>query len=137
MRNYCLLIACLLSLTAEASEARSYTVSYVPFDAQTFKPITREDLACSPGRWSVAVDGDFAEAFRSSLPGAQTFDDLRLRMRAESGSEVWYVDANGTATDGKVYVSLDKAKIEKFLTTDPNGMPNPLAKPATKPEGCR
>lgn len=137
MRNYGFLIVCLLSFSAAASEARSYSISYISFDAQTFKPITRESLTCSPGRWDVVVAGDFVETFRSPLPGAQAFDDLRLRMRAESGDEVWYVDANGTATDGKRYVALDKAKIVKFLTTDPNGMPNPLAKPVAKPEGCR
>ncbi|MFK3648213.1 hypothetical protein ACI2IY_07200 [Lysobacter enzymogenes] len=137
MRGYGLAFVCLCSFACAANESRSYTVSYVAFDAQTFTPITRETLTCSSGRWNVTVHGGFAEAFGSPLPAAQAFDDLRVRMRAESGSEVWYLDANGTATDGERYVSLDKAKIEKFLTADPNGMPNPLAAPAAKPQGCR
>jgi len=93
------------------------TVYFVPFQIETYVPITRVTVVSQAWeKWTISSKSQTSSLIALLNRGdEETFDEYRVRVLILSGNQTFFIDANGVAsTKGKLGIGIDKAMFIKF-----------------------
>jgi len=112
-------VAGLVSITqsmATFANNTQTTVFLVPFQIETYMPVTRQTIECDAlEKWVLAKESHAAhltDLLRDDVD--VKFDEQRVRAKIVMPSSVIYIDSNGTAIRGEKLARVD---VEQFTAT--------------------
>jgi hypothetical protein len=112
--------AAISTATPHASVAT--TIYYLPFNTETYSPVTTSSIECAAkNTWIVS---DYAKLKELSAildtvdnESSLKFDANRVRVKIVKGFQVTYLDANGVANDQDRNSKINKTAFSKLLTS--------------------
>jgi len=108
----------LFLLPACAKGAPILTVYFIPFEASTFVPVTRDDISCRAlEKWAITDAAQAAKLMNIVTHGEQgtyTFDYPLVRVLVSDKDKTYYIDHKGVTVVGKLTYKIDPQKIEAF-----------------------
>lgn len=99
-----------------ASAKATTTVLVIPFDVETYIPVTVSTIECNAWeRWTI-TDRDQARRLIALLTQGDSafFDSQRVRVAVLQGASRYYVDTNGVVLDGIVSHRLDRKTFQQL-----------------------
>ena len=92
------------------------TVYFVPFEIETYVPITRDTIISDAWeKWSLSSESEASRLLALLNHGNQDkFDEGNVRALVLYGHHRYFVDSNGVALGEKSSVKIDKARFVSF-----------------------
>lgn len=109
-----LVLALLLGTPALGSE--TVTVYFIPFEIETYVPVTKESIVCDSSEvWTVADKSQIADLTEILRAGSRaTFNEKMVRVRIERNGAISYIDAKGTLAAAKSSYQIDRVRFARF-----------------------
>jgi hypothetical protein len=94
-------------------------VYFVPFEIETYVPITRSTITCDAReKWTISEGFHTSQLTNLLIPSDYaTFDTKRVRVRIDFGKQIYYIDATGTAQKGSLNFKTDKIAFLRFANS--------------------
>lgn len=100
------------------------TVYFVPFDIETYVPITRSTImSIAWEKWTISSESETSRLINLLSYGVEgKFDEGKVRALVLSNNKAYFIDSSGVALidsnwavlEGKPGVRIDKAEFVKF-----------------------
>ena len=92
------------------------TVYFVPFEVETYVPITPSTIRASAWeKWTIRAESRISQLLDLLDHGDKAqFDEKRVRGEVIVKNHTYFVDANGVVVRNKLAVRIDKAQLVKF-----------------------
>jgi len=102
--------------TANAFGADVTTVYFVPFEVQTYVPITRDTIVSQAWeQWTISSKSQTAELVALLTHGVSAeYDQDNVRGLVVAGNRQFLIDANGVVSINGRSIQIDKAMLIKF-----------------------
>ena len=110
-------LSVLLLLSEDAVGSEVTNVYFVPFDVETYVPITRESIECmAHEQWtfSRAEQSSRLVKFLERGDSAQ-FDETRVRVKVVAPSATLFIDAEGVAQRQDATAKIDRKRFRELL----------------------
>jgi hypothetical protein len=112
------LVICLLLCNSSVFGAGVTTVFFVPFEVETYAPITRATITSFAGeKWTISSKSETSRLISLLNQGEQgNFDENKVRCLVLSGDQTRFIDSKGVVVQeqARVSVRIDKAGFLKF-----------------------
>ena len=92
------------------------TVYFVPFEVETYVPITRATIVSQAWeKWTISKGREIAVLVKMLTHGpAESFDENRVRALVIRDTQMYYVDSEGVVSNRNVNIKIDKTEFLKF-----------------------
>jgi len=92
------------------------TVYFVPFEIDTYVPITRATIISDAWeKWVISSNSETSRLFTLLSNGPEDrFDENNVRGLVLSDNESYLIDSNGVVLKGKLSIRIDKAQFVRF-----------------------
>jgi hypothetical protein len=92
------------------------TVYFIPFELETYIPITPATIKCQAlEKWAVSDETQVSHLIDILKQGVEaTFDDHRVRVKVSVHNKTYYIDSEGVVRKGKKNYKIDKLEFTKF-----------------------
>jgi|ERR1700674_3726042 len=112
------LVICLLLCDSSVFGAGVTTVYFVPFEVETYVPITRATItSLAWEKWTISSKSETSRLISLLNQGDKgNFDENKVRCLVLSGDQTHFIDSNGVVVQeqARVSVRIDKAGFLKF-----------------------
>jgi hypothetical protein len=112
-----IIIGLSLILLASNAGAAVTTAYFVPFDIETFVPITQENIISEAfEKWTISSKSQTSSLVALLSHGIEgQFDGSHVRLSVSAENKTFFVDAKGVAsTNGKTGIYIDKSTLAQF-----------------------
>jgi len=111
------ILAVLVLAFQSADAAQSATIYLIPFEIETYEPVTRASIVCDAHEvWEVS-DLKQAQTLIEFLRNgdATHFDEKRIRVKVLASNLAFYIDAQGAALENDLVRRIDREQFVRRL----------------------